>query len=201
MSIFSRLKYLFRRRSVKVYKKSYDYNGRGLSVEIKEAVGFSEEEFATLQRAIKILIEVVNSKEFQRYCINPPRNLDHTNGLSSSEIYELFMSGKTALDPTEDTDIDIYINIYYAPNRTIGYTYPNTLKTWINRRYYSDSTVATIISNLIHEYLHKCGFKHEMTGYSQYNIPYYYGNGAHYFAKQILNGHVLTPLEAARGVE
>lgn len=197
MGLFSRIRNLFRRRRVDPLPNPethpIEYNGEKISVEIHDTTGFTASELATFKIAIEMMVHVVNSVEFKDRALHPPRKLDHINGLTNEEIYNLFMSGSTALDRTPDKDIDIYITMYYGRTRTIGYTYPDTMRTWVNRKFYGD--IGTIVGNLVHEYMHKCGFDHESSGYTQYNVPYYYGNIAEYLTQKMLNGQELTPIK------
>lgn len=167
------------------------FNGDKLSVEIESAEGFTEKEFIKFKSAVELLLLVVNSQEFRRRIFNS--EFLYTNGLSSLEIYNLFMSGKDQYSGA-DNDLDIKITIYYANNRTVGYTYPNTNRTWINRKFFQYYSIDKIVNNLVHEYCHNIGFTHPSSGYSQFNVPYAIGNIAGELARHVLNGNQLTSI-------
>lgn len=168
------------------------YNGERLNVSLNGANYFTKEELSKLEIATQLLVEVVNSLEFKIDVLNAPLVL--TNGLKPSEVYNLFMSGKDSFNTEEDNDMDISITIYYKNNKTVGYTYPNTYKTWINRKFFRYFDYAEIVGNLVHEYCHNVGFTHPARGYGRYNVPYYYGDTAEKLCDDILDGRKLTPI-------
>lgn len=198
MGLFSGIRRLFTRRKPTApsapVSHSFKYEGQQISVDIHEANNFSESDLAHFKLAIEIMVNVVNSEEFKDSVLHPPRLLEETKGMSNEEIYNLFMSGRTELDNKPDKDIDIYINMYYKWGSTIGYTYPSTLSTWINRRFFWSMGEGGIVGNIVHEYLHKCGFSHASRGYTRREVPYYYGQVAEFWANKMLNGYALTPL-------
>ena len=138
------------------------------TVRLNSVSGFSENEKAKLQIALKFLETAINSELFKA------RVLTHTwlgkktfadnQGFTNEEIYNLIMSGKEVLKPVSDNVIDISLVIYTAMFRgrnVVGFTYPNTSTQWVNRRFFTTMTPAQIAGNLIHEYGHKLGFDHD----------------------------------------
>ena len=146
-----------------------------LSVKFNSTESFTATELIKLQKAAKILEAVVNSEEFKAKVL--AFSFTNTDGISNEEIYNLIMSGKEVLSPEEDYEIDVDVTIYYAFNSVIGYTYPNTLRTWINRRYFKKFTAVGIASNMSHEWLHKIGFNHSFyrTKERPFSVPYAIG--------------------------
>jgi hypothetical protein len=67
------------------------------------------------------------------------------------------MSGVDNFNTKRDNDLDIFIHLFNDPNSYIfGYTFSNTYKTWINKRwldYYRDKPWI-IAGNMAHEYCH-----------------------------------------------
>lgn len=158
-------------------------------VKIDEIRGANQKDTDAIMECALWFNTVLNSPEFKQRVTNPPFILDHTKGMSYSQIYELIMSGKVDLDPREDHELNIKIELYYNRfSRTIGYTMPNTIWQYYNRKYfgYSRSAKMTNVNNLCHEYCHKAGFEHESRGYTQRNIPYFYGNSMELIANQII---------------
>ena len=67
--------------------------------------------------------------------------------------------------------------MYYSLRSTIGYTYPDTLRIWINRRFFRSFRPSQVAANLIHEYMHKLGFTHDYnnTPTRKFSVPYAVG--------------------------
>ncbi len=170
-----------------------------LKVKLDASSGFDAKEKSKLLSAIALLEKVVNSEEFRARVLNYTYNGNKTfvdnNGMSNELIYNLIMSGKEVLKPTEDHELNINITIYssFWNRNVIGYTYPNTLQTWINRRYYKNYTPADICANIAHEYLHKASFNHSFawTPSREFSVPYAIG----YIVGELARRNTLTPIQ------
>ncbi len=147
-----------------------------LIVNISNATGFTPSEAAKLQDAVEVIQAVVNGDAFKQEVLG--FKFQNRGGLSNQEIYDLFMSGSEVLQPQEDQEMDVDINMYYRNNNVIGYTYANTIKTWINRKYYSLMSPDGIAANIVHEWTHKLGFGHDYyaTEIRPFSVPYAIGN-------------------------
>src|SRR5574343_508957 len=151
----------------------------GLVTEIHELLNFDANQKAQFMKLMGVLAKVVNHEEFKNRVLNYSytyytrrwfRNIPHTvegfdrdNGDSRAEIYAKFMSGATILQPEADGDMDIYLTLYFSNRNTIGYGYPDTVKTWINGKFFvswlkTKEGRASIIANIVHEYMHKIGY-------------------------------------------
>lgn len=121
----------------------------------------------------------INGDRFKEIVCDNKLKLEFTGGRTNEEIYKKIVSGATELEPKEDREANIHIEIYYSRwSRTIGYTYPNTVWQWFNRKYLSVTKKGKIsmANNMMHEYCHKCGFGHQSRGYTRMNVPYFYGD-------------------------
>ncbi len=151
---------------------------------INAARDFTPFERHKLLQGASIVEQVMNSDEFKNAILNHSfndapgfANTLHTN----QEIYDLLMKGSEALTPGDDYEMDIDITIYtsnWFGRNTVGYTYPSTIRTWINRRcfvYYAPSSIA---GNLAHEWCHKLGFDHDFypSAIRPFSVPYAVGN-------------------------
>lgn len=145
-------------------------NGNKLRIEVHAREGFTETELVTHQRACENLEEVINSEVFRQMVLST--HFTSTNGLSNQQILDRIYSGADNINTEPDGDIDVHVIMYYKSNRTVGYTYPGTHKTWVNRRFYGE--VKDIANNLIHEYLHKVGFDHSSAS-EHTSVPYAIG--------------------------
>lgn len=148
-----------------------------LKVNLLAARGFAESEKAKLLEAIKYLEKQINTPWFKNEIIF---SLFTSTTLDNYSIYNLIMSGKEVLQPEVDNEIDVDITIYntWPWVGTIGYTYPDTIRTWINRKYFKQFSVADIAANIAHEYCHKLGFTHPFYDSEERrsSVPYVVGD-------------------------
>lgn len=146
-----------------------------LKVKLNNTSKFTLLELIKLKKAVEVLEQVINSSEFRSKVLSI--KFENNEGMTSLEIYNLLMTGKEVLSPAADSEINIDIEMYYSLKGVIGYTYPNTLRTWINRRFFKRMTPAEIANNLIHEWLHKVGFDHDFypTKRRVNSVPYAIG--------------------------
>ena len=179
-----------------------------LEVEINSLKGGTKKQREEYRFAMKVLEIVVNSTEFRTRVenYNFTRNGVLTNGFTFSylrergskkyynphQIYTMFMTGRDAFNKEADGDIDVSTTIYYKRwSKTVGYTYKNTFKTWINSAKWShrfNKRIAGIVGNTVHEYKHNEGFEHPVpsTWDRPYSVPYAYGTIAFDLAMEYL---------------
>jgi hypothetical protein len=144
-------------------------------------VNFPQLQEAKVHKAIELIKKVVLSSEFKE------RVLSHTyegkksyvdnKGLTNEEIYQLIIDGPETLRPEKNSQMDVELELYTNSSNTIGYTYPNTTRVWVNTKYFNTYTPVQIADNLFHEWLHKLGFDHAVK-YSKsrnYSVPYAIG--------------------------
>lgn len=93
-------------------------------------------------------------------------------GKTNSEIAEMFYSGADLLNNEADGDLDLYLSGYYKRfSKVIGYTFPGSVVTWMNRKFIDLMKVSSISGNICHEYMHKLGFHDD----DRNSVPYTYG--------------------------
>jgi hypothetical protein len=142
---------------------------------------FSESDEEKMREALERLEIVVNSIEFKERVINHIFNGENTfndnDGLTNEEIYEKLMSGKEDLLPSVDSEMDLDMTLYYKNNSTVGYTYPDTLKIWVNKKFFAGYTYGQVAANALHEWSHKVGFTHSFNNNASrpYSVPYAIG--------------------------
>lgn len=144
-------------------------------------IGFSTTQRTKIDTAISLMKQVIQSTEFKEKVLNHTYNgvkaFVDNGGLTNAQIYEKIMTGAETLQPTANQTMDVEVELYYADNSTVGYTYPTSKRIWMNKKFFNTFTPATVSSNLTHEWLHKLGFKHA-SSYSEsrdYSIPYAVG--------------------------
>ena len=87
------------------------------------------------------------------------------------------MLGAETLSPEEDEEIDIDITLYYSNNSTVGYTYPNTNRIWVNDKFFAVNSLGKVAANVLHEWTHKIGFDHDFKRTTRRNFSIPYGVG------------------------
>lgn len=138
-----------------------------------------------IQDAGKLVEECINTESFRAWCLNHKANGQrdgkpgfHYTKDSPEEVYKKIMSGAETLDPVEDGEADIYVELDRSFSwSAIGYTYENTKWQWIYNRFFKGATVAGIAGNLAHEWCHKIGYDHEFkwTELREHSVPYAVG--------------------------
>lgn len=128
-------------------------NGKSFRVHINRLNNFNERRSAKLLLACKELEKVLNSQEFY----DEFHNLafvgrdKHRN----AELYSYLMSGASKFGG-EDGDMDLDLTFYTKRlSRVIGYGLPNTIRTWVNGKFFDAMSVESLAGHLIHEYMHK----------------------------------------------
>ena len=73
--------------------------------------------------------------------------------------------------------MDLDLEVFTRNDDTVGYTYPTDLRVWMNSKFLNKNTPAKVTTNMMHEWLHKLGFKHsqERTASRPYTVPYAVG--------------------------
>lgn len=133
------------------------------------------------EKAIEIIKKVVATEEFRSKVLNHTYNGVKTyvdnGGYTNAQIYQKILDGAETLQPTKDNEMDMEVELYYAATSTVGYTYANSKRIWVNTKYFDTNPVTSVAANLFHEWLHKLGFKHAVS-YStsrDYSVPYAIG--------------------------
>lgn len=142
--------------------------------------------FDALQRekifaAAQIIEKVIGTEEFRtkvlNHTMNGQKTFTYNNGLSNRQIYDRILIGAEALYPLKNNSLDVELELMYENSTTIGYTYPNSTRIWMNLKYFNNYTPKDIAANLMHEWLHKLGFNHptSSTPDRPYSVPYAIG--------------------------
>lgn len=135
-----------------------------------------------IQEALIIIKSVVASSEFRERVLNHRYNDERTfvdnRGFSNAQIYKIILDAAESLRPSINNVMDLEVEIYFENSSTVGYTYPNSDRIWVNKKFYDNYSPVSIAQNLFHEWLHKLGFDHSTT-YSvsrNYSVPYAIGH-------------------------
>ncbi len=153
---------------------------KNIKVKINSATNFTTKELETLHRCATKLEVIFNHPDFKATlegCYPFFGELSPWKDKKFEEIWAHIVSGKEELNGEVDYEIDIDITIFnprWRNRSVVGYTYPTTAMTWINRKFFNWYGDKTICSNMIHEHLHKMGFDHDFksTARRPYSVCY-----------------------------
>lgn len=144
-------------------------------------VNFTAADQQKVENAVDLLKQVIASPEFKLEVLDHTYNGSKTyvdnNGLSNSQIYQVLLEGAEKLRPIKNHAIDVELELYFQDNNVIGYTYPSSMRIWMNTKYFNNYLPTQVAGNLAHEWLHKLGFTHA-TSWSiarDHSVPYALG--------------------------
>lgn len=145
-------------------------------------VNFNPDQEQKVRKAVEIIKKVIASKEFKERVLNYKyrgiKGFVDNHGLSNEEIYNrIFEAAEQIGNTSKNNVMDVELELYHQKTNTIGYTYPNTVRIWINRKYFSKYTPVKVADNLMHEWMHKIGFTHATTWSKDrdHSVPYAIG--------------------------
>jgi hypothetical protein len=154
-------------------------------------VNFPQEQEAKVQKAVALIKKVVTSEEFKtrvlEHTVDGKKTYVDNNGLTNEQIYQMILDGSETLIPGKNGRMDVELELYQQSTNTIGYTYPNTTRIWVNTKYFNKYTPVQVADNLFHEWVHKLGFDHDIK-YSKlrnYSVPYALG----YLVEELAKKH------------
>lgn len=132
--------------------------------------------------AIDFIKKIIKTKEFKEriynFTYNGKKQFVDNKGLSNERIYQILLDGAETLIPEVDNEMDLDLELYTSNfTSTVGYTYPNVIRIWMNTKYFNNYTVAQVAGNVFHEWSHKLGFEHA-SSYSKSrdsSVPYAIG--------------------------
>ena len=144
-------------------------------------VNFGRDQEEKVHQAVEIIKNVIKSKEFKYYVTNYTyqgrKQFNDNKGLSNEEIYQILLNGSEELRPDQDFEMDLELELYYSSRNTVGYTNPDTMRIWMNTKYFDVFRPHEVAGNVFHEWTHKLGFDHATT-YSEardHSVPYAVG--------------------------
>lgn len=144
-------------------------------------LNFKQTDRDKVNQALKELIYVIKSDKFKyevlHHTYKGKETFVQNNEMTNAEIYQEILKGAEMLLPEADQEMDLELKLYYKNNSTIGYTYPSKLRIYMNTKYFNRYETEEVASNLMHEWLHKLGFKHDKkrTSRRKYSVPYAIG--------------------------
>lgn len=156
-----------------------------------QLVNFPQEQEAKVHKAVELIKKVVTSEEFKQrvlsHSVDGKKTYVDNKGYTNEQIYQLIIDGSETLIPEKNGRMDVELELYQQSTNTIGYTYPNTSRIWVNTKYFNKYNPVQVADNLFHEWMHKLGFDHEVK-YSKsrnYSVPYAIG----YLVEELARKH------------
>ncbi|MCO4754311.1 MAG: hypothetical protein KC478_07500 [Bacteriovoracaceae bacterium] len=155
-----------------------------------ELQDFNVEQEEKMREALRRAQIVLNSSQFRQRVLNHTYNGEkvfvENDGKSNEEIYYSIMEAAETLMPEIDEEMDLDITLYYRNNSTVGYTYPNTTRIWVNSKFFNTYTLGQVAANAVHEWTHKLGYGHSYNNTPErpYSVPYGVGT----IIKELVDG-------------
>jgi hypothetical protein len=141
-------------------------------------VNFERDQEEKVHKAIEIIKKVVASSEFRDRVLNfsyqGKKQFVDNKGMTNAQVYQAILDGKEDLYPEVDHEMDLELELYHSSSSTVGYTYPDTVRIWMNTKFFDVYTPSEVAHNIFHEWTHKLGFDHA-SSYSEsrdYSVPY-----------------------------
>lgn len=126
---------------------------------------FTQAELARLGQAKANLEIICNSELFRQEMLRADFSGETSKwkNKTNEEIYNHFMSGAEVLSPEIDFEADIDLTVFNPKpfQGTVGYTYADTVRQWINRKFFWGLKIWGVQGNIAHEWGHKLGFGHD----------------------------------------
>lgn len=145
-------------------------------------VNFNAEQEEKVRKAVKIIKSVITSPEFKErvlaYSYKGSKGFIDNQGLTNEEVFQKIIDGAEKMGNTsKNNTMDVELELYHQKTTTIGYTYPNTVRIWMNTKYFNKYTPIKVADNLMHEWMHKLGFTHDVTWSKErdHSVPYAIG--------------------------
>jgi hypothetical protein len=145
--------------------------------------GFERDHEDKIQRAFDLIRRVVATDEFKRrvlgYKWKGKAQYVDNGGNTNSDVYKKILNASETLTPGNNNTMDLNLESYNESANVIGYTMPGIRTIFMNKRYLGKSSFKPnqVAMNLIHEWLHKLGFKHAQKNSASrpHSVPYAVG--------------------------
>ena len=136
---------------------------------------------AKIQKAEYKIMKVIGSESFRTKVLNHTyggvKKFVDNGGLTNAQIYTKILEAMESYKKTKNNTMDLNIKVYYENSSTVGYTTTTSSYINMNTKFMNSYTSNQVARNMMHEWLHKLGFKHAVS-YStsrNYSVPYAIG--------------------------
>ncbi len=151
----------------------------GMGVTVK-TYDFSSSQNTKIHTAVQLVKTVIHTKEFRSAVLNfkwkGEKQFAHT-ALNNQGVYDFIIAGAEDFDIVGDNEMDLHFSIYKEDSDVIAYTRWGLPMIHFNEKYFHHNEVR-MANTVMHEWLHKVGFRHpEKHSDEQSNsVPYAVGN-------------------------
>lgn len=143
---------------------------------------FTKEQQEKVHKAVDLIKKVIATEKFRERVLNythlGKKSFVANHGFTNEEIYQKILdAAETIGNKSKNNTMDVELELYFQATKTIGYTYPNTTKIWMNTKYFDKYTPEKVADNLMHEWMHKLGFTHDVVWNEDrdHSVPYAIG--------------------------
>jgi len=161
------------------YSRAVDPNNFTYSVQFTD---FGQNNEIKVKKALELIKKIVASDEFKKGVIEKiykgKRTYVDNRGLTNEQIYhKILLAAEQLGNQEKNSSMDLDLQTYFEDTPTIGYTYPNIQRIYMNRKYLEKFNIHQVADNLFHEWLHKIGFDHAVkrTSDRAHSVPYAIG--------------------------
>ncbi len=156
--------------------------------------------------AIEVMKTVINSREFQEQILNftfkGDRRFHQNEGLSNEQIYQQLMDAREHLMPETPGVVNLDLSLYtpkwwqVTQRNVVGYTNPDSMRIYMNTKFFRKFTADEVAGNMTHEWIHKMGFSHDFNDNPDrpFSVPYAIGYIMRELSERVLAGQKLTSL-------
>jgi len=142
-----------------------------LTIKIDKMRDLSEKNQKLIIRTCEMATPVLNWRVWEERIMRQDYRED--KGKSGAHILSLIKTGADDPSKNPDGDIDLDITGFFRLSSTIGYTYLNSYRTWVNRRFLDKFSEAELFGHIMHELMHRAfGFTHRI---HKGSVPYVVG--------------------------
>lgn len=136
---------------------------------------------AKVSEAERKIKAVLASEAFRsailNHTFNGKKQFNNNKGLTNAQIYQKILEGSEIKYTSKNNQMDMGIKLYYEDSTTVGYTNKSITFINCNTKFFNKYTASQVAHNMMHEWMHKIGFEHDVN-YSKsrdYSVPYAIG--------------------------
>lgn len=139
------------------------FSHAGNIAQVTSFINHTEKEKAKNEKAILKIRETASGECFKKEWLK--RNLIQTNNKSNQSVLKELLNANVSIE------LEMYRARFAKVN---GYTYPDSKRIWLNRKYHDYYGPCSVANNLFHEVSHKLGYTHDFNPNKQrpFSVPY-----------------------------
>lgn len=132
-------------------------------------------------KAVAIVKKVVATEAFRTKVLNykylGKKQFADNGGKTNAQIYQSILDAAESLKPVKNNTMDLGVKMYYQASSVVGYTNPSITYINVNTKFFNSYAANQVAGNLFHEWLHKLGYKHDVSATAKrpYTVPYAIG--------------------------